>query len=432
MTFEQAMGVISGRKPLGINLGLQRVKQALALLGHPEERLRVIHIAGTNGKGSTATMIAAMLTAAGYRTGLYTSPAFTDLRDTITMDAVPISRETFAALTETVAALDPQMRDVGPLTEFEFVTVLTLQWFAQEKTDVCVVECGLGGDTDATNVFDAPLATVFTPISLDHTDWLGHTVADVARRKSGILKPQAAVITAPDQSPEALGVLFERAAALGATVRMRPPGAARVIEHGPNRLTFEVDDKVYAVPVNGVFQINNALTALETADALAAKGFSISEEARQAGLLSVRLPCRQEWIESDPPILLDGAHNPHGVSALAETLPRLCGHRRPLLLTGMLRDKDVAAVAELLRPLVQAVFCCTPDNPRALPAAELADAYRPLPVTVIDSPHAAFDAAWDLARSQDCPLVVGGSFFVAGAVRAQALEKGIIQSGKKG
>jgi len=423
MTYEQAINRIAGRKPLGMNFGLDRVKRALALLGHPERSLRVIHIAGTNGKGSTAAMIAAMLTAAGYRTGLYTSPALADVRDTITVDGTPISGEMFASLTGEIDALSEEMQAVGPLTEFEFVTVLTLLWFARERTDLCVVECGLGGDTDATNVFDAPLATVFTPISLDHTDWLGSTVADIARRKSGIMKPGAAVICAPDQSEAALGVLFEQAAALGLTVRMPNRAAATVAEQKPNRLAFFIGDKEYTLSVNGSFQVSNALTALETVDAVAAQGFSVSNEARRAGLSALRLPCRQEWLDADPPILLDGAHNPHGVAVLADTIPQLCGDRAPVLLTGMLRDKDVAAVADLLRPLVREVFCCTPDNSRALSAAELAKHYRPLPVTVTDPPSAAFDAAWQRARSFGCPLVVGGSFYVSGAVRAQALEK---------
>ena len=431
MTFEQAKNCIAGRKVLGMNFGLTRVRRALALLGRPDEALRIIHIAGTNGKGSTAAMIAAMFTAAGYRTGRYTSPALTDVRDTITLDAQPIPEETFAALTEEIEALTPQMQDVGTLTEFEFVTVLTLLWFAREHTDLCVIECGLGGDTDATNVIDAPLATVFTPISLDHTNLLGTTVADIARRKVGIMKPKAAVISAPDQSEEALGVLFERAAALGSTVRMRHPGAATVIEQRPNRLTFEVDDKVYTLSVNGAFQVTNALTAIETIDAVAAQGFPVSDEAKRAGLLAVRLPCRQEWLASEPPILLDGAHNPHGVAALAESIPHLCGDQTPVLLTGMLRDKDVAAVADLLRPLVRTVFCCTPDNPRALSGEDLAAVYHPMPATVIDPPEAAFDAAWAHARALGCPLLVGGSFYVAGAVRELALTK-VSDSDKKG
>ncbi|MBR3289973.1 MAG: bifunctional folylpolyglutamate synthase/dihydrofolate synthase [Clostridia bacterium] len=423
MTFEQAVNRIADRKPLGMNFGLERMKRALTLLGHPERALHAVHIAGTNGKGSTAAMIAAMCTAAGYRTGRYTSPAIADVRDTITIDETPISGEMFAALTDEIDALTPQMQDVGPLTEFEFVTVLTLTWFAREHTDLCVVECGLGGDTDATNVFDTPAATVFTPIALDHTDWLGSTIADIARRKSGIMKPKAAVISAPDQSEEALGVLFERAAALGLTVRMPHAAAATVTGQKPNHTAFFAYDKEYTLSLNGAFQINNALTALETVDSLAAQGFPVGEDARRAGLAAVRLPCRQEWIEADPPILLDGAHNPHGVAALANTIPILCGDRTPLLLTGMLRDKDVAAVADRLRPLVREVVCCTPDNPRALPAADLAPHYAPLPVTVIDPPETAFAAAYDRAKALGRPLVVGGSFYVSGAVRPLALSR---------
>lgn len=447
MTATQIRQTLESLRGAGMLAGTERIKRLLSLLSHPERRLRVIHIAGTNGKGSTSRMIQSLFTAAGYRTGLYTSPTVTTLYDTLTIDGTPIPERVFGELLREIVACLPQLQDVGGLSEFECVTALCLLWFAREHTDLCVVECGLGGRDDATNVFPSPLAAVFTPIALDHTALLGPTVEAIAQNKAGILRPSCRVVSSPGQDVDALGVLFEEAARQGLTVRAAAPALAGSVTQTPGALTFSRGDQTYTLPLCGRFQADNALTALETADALAECGFSVDETARRRGLSSVTLPCRQELLSLDPPALLDGAHNPHGVAALRDTIETLWPDTPVVLVYGMLRDKDTAACAGLLAPLCAHVRCCTPPGPRALdgdalraqflksanpPAGSKANgtARPPDPtggraaygesaadVQTCGSPEAALREGWALARAEGLPLVVGGSFTVAGPLR---------------
>lgn len=423
MTCSEALRTIDSLKPGGMKWGLDRMERILALCGHPERRLRFVHIAGTNGKGSTARMIQCILTAAGYRTGLYASPAVTGLRDTITVDSAPISEEDFGALTEKLLSFRGQMGDAGELSEFELTTALAFLHFARQHTDICVVECGLGGRDDATNVIPAPLAAVLTPVSLDHTAILGKTIGEIAEKKCGILKPPCAVITSPDQHEDALAVLLEQAARLGLTVRIPSAGSTRFTALELGRTEFTYGGLTVSLPLTGEFQRGNALTAIETVRALAPAGFPVTDEQIAAGLRNAVMPCREEVLCRDPLILIDGAHNPQGVAALAETLRR----HTPggfTLVTGMLADKDTAGCMKLLAPFCRRAFCCTPDNPRALPAAELAkilhEAAPALPVEVIDSPTEALETAM---RERKPPLFVAGSFYVAAALRPLLLHK---------
>ncbi len=425
MTEQQIAQTLESLEGAGILPGTARIQRLLSLLGHPERRLRVVHVAGTNGKGSTARMIQSLLTAAGYRTGLYTSPTVTTLYDTITIDGAAIPTEAFGSLLSEITALLPQLQAVGGLSVFECVTALCLLWFAREHTDICVIECGLGGRDDATNVFPAPLVTVFTPIALDHTAVLGPTVEAIAQNKAGIIHPPCTVVSAPHQDVDALGVLFEAAANQGLTVRTAAPASPEAVMDTPGKLTFSRGDKSYTLPLCGRFQTDNAQTALETVDALASYGYPVDDAARRAGLAAVRLPCRQELLSESPPVLLDGAHNPHGIAALRDTVRSLWPDTPIVLVVGMLRDKDTAACADLLSPLCAHVCCCTPQTPRALDAAALASQFtRPdmhasgyPDVQACSALEDALRAGWQLAQSAGLPLVVGGSFTVAGPLR---------------
>lgn len=415
MTFEEAMRYYESLHRGGIRPGLDRMRRAMELAGDLHRHLRVVHVAGTNGKGSTARMIQSMLTAAGWRVGLYSSPAVTGVCDTITVDGTPISPETFATLTSTWKDRQPSMGEVGELSEFEMVTALALDWFRQERVDVCVLECGMGGREDATNICPPPLAAVLTPIALDHTAFLGDTLEAITAEKCGIIKPPCAVVTSPAQSPEALAVIYGHAAEKGLTVRQPGRGAATLLSRRAGEVTFSFDGEEYTVPLGGAFQMDNALTALETVDALAAAGFPVDTAAKKQGLATATLPCRQEVVCRTPLRLIDGAHNPHGVAALAEALREM----QPLtLLFGMLRDKDTAACTALLAPLATHVVCCTPPSERALPAAELAAGFRAAgaaDVQAMEDPAEALRLAEKLAGEN--PLVVGGSFYTAAAVR---------------
>lgn len=423
MTFNEAVQYCEALRQSGIRLGLDRLRRALALAGDPQRRLRVIHVAGTNGKGSTARMIQCILTAAGWRVGLYSSPAVTGVCDTVTLNGEGLSQERFAALIERWKGIQDNLDDADRLTEFELLTAAAFTYFEEEQVDVCVLECGMGGREDATNVCPPPLAAVFTPIDLDHTAFLGETVEVIARQKSGIIKPPCVVITTPSQSPEALAVLFEEAAAHGLVVRQANRRAATVLSTRPGEVRFAFDGEEYTLPLGGEFQVDNALTALETVRALVACGLAASTEACRCGLSLATLPCREEVVCRAPLIVLDGAHNPHGIQEAVSQLQNMSKEGPVTLLIGMLRDKDTAACATLLAPHAARVVCCTPPGPRALPAAELAAQFTAAgarEVCVVNAPQDAWETARQLAK--EAPLFVGGSFYTAAAVRPLACE----------
>lgn len=424
MTYIEALAYIDSLKPGGMKMGLARMDRVLDLLGRPQDKLRVVHIAGTNGKGSTARMIQAMAEAGGSKTGLFTSPAVTGVRDTIRIGDEAIPEEAFAALTAELAALAPQMGEAGGLSEFELLTALAITWFAREETALAVIECGLGGRDDATNVFDHPLVCVLTPVSLDHTAMLGDSVEEIARVKCGILRPDCSVVSSPGQEEDALGVLLEEAAALGLTVHTPGTAAAPILEEAPDRLVFEWEGDPVTLSLTGAFQRDNALTALCVMRLLETKGIPFRRDEALAVLREVRMPCRQEVLRRRPLRMLDGAHNPHGIRALVQTLEAMPeAERTPLtLLCGMLRDKDVRTCVSLLAPLCAQVICCAPDNPRALSGEELAAVFRKagVPAEAVDAPDAALAIA--RKRAGEGPLLVGGSFFLAGTIRQQLLK----------
>lgn len=418
MTYAEAERYLVSLRRGGIRPGLERMERGLSLRGDPHRRLRVVHVAGTNGKGSVARMIQCILTAAGYRTGLYSSPSVTGTCDTITVDGVPILPEVFAEQVSVWRECQSHMGDGGTLSEFELVTALALEYFAQQRVDVCVLECGLGGRQDATNICPPPLAAVLTPIALDHRDLLGNTVEAIAAEKCGILKPPCRVIASPTQTPEVLAVIYACAATQGLTVRQPQSAAATLLAQGMDGLQFSYAGEVYATPLVGAFQLDNALTALETVAALGECGFAVDVAACRAGLAAATLPCRQEVVSRAPLVMLDGAHNPHAIAALVDTVRREMAGEPLTLMIGMLRDKDTAACAALLAPLAAHVICCTPPSGRALEAATLAEQFvaagAPY-VIAVPEPAAALTTARTLVDTR--PLLVGGSFYTAAAVR---------------
>lgn len=417
MTYKQALSYLKQCKAAGMTMGLSRMERIMELCGNPHRRLKTVHIAGTNGKGSTARMIQAIGAAAGYRVGLFSSPAVTGLRDTINVDNQAISEEAFAAWITRLKSEQPSMGPAGPCSEFELLTAAAFGWLAEQQTDFCVVECGLGGREDATNILPPPLIATFTPVSLDHTAILGTTVEAIARQKCGIIKPPCGIVTAPGQPPEALGVIYETAARWGLSVRQPHRASARITEEDWGRLCFSYDHMDITLPLTGRVQCDNALTAIETMRVLGEKGFPVTSEQICAGLSAVQMPCRQEILSRHPLRLLDGAHNPQGIARLAETLSRLSVE--PLvMLMGMLADKDVGAVMELLAPFCREMICCTPPYPeRALPAVELAACAARGGVRAVAVPEPAAALAEAHRRAGDGPLLIGGSFYTCAAVR---------------
>lgn len=415
MDFAESLTWLEGlRRKSGILPGTDRIRKVLSICGDPQEKLRVVHVAGTNGKGSVCAFLRAIALEAGYRVGVFSSPEPISVLQTITIDGAAIPSEAFAALCSEVRFVCEQNQIV--LSEFEVITVISLLCFYRERCDLTIIECGMGGAEDATNVFSSPLCCVLTAVSLDHTAFLGQTLAEIARNKCGIIKNGSHVVTVQNQEEDVLEEIFSSAAEKGATVHF-PSGNATICESNLNGTVFVLNEKRYHISLSGAFQVHNAQAALEIVRVLSEKGFNFTGEDVQNGLDTAAIPCRQEVICRDPLCILDGAHNVQGIKALAETV-RFIAEKRPVIgLFGMLRDKDCAACAAILAPLFEQVVCCAPENPRALPADELAQLFEQngTPAASFSSLKEALCKAKELATNK--PLVVGGSFYLSYPVR---------------
>lgn len=370
MTYEEALSYIHSICWKGSKLGLDRTRELLGKLNDPQKELKFIHIAGTNGKGSTAAMLSSILEEAGYRVGLYTSPFINRFNERMQVNHQPIPDEELAALTEYVRPHADAMAD-SP-TEFELITALAMVWFARQKCDIVVLEVGMGGELDSTNIIDVPEAAVIAAMGMDHVKELGPTMADIARAKAGIIKEGGRVVSYGG-NPEADEVIAAVCRARNASL-CQPDFSAIV----PGDFSLEGQTFSYKgwrglrIPLVGAYQMNNAAVVLETVEVLRQRGWSVSDEAVRQGLADTRWPARFEVLRRDPVFIVDGGHNPHGIRATAESLSRLFPGRKITFVTGVMADKDVEHILGLIVPLAEQFFTVRPDNPRAMDAGELA------------------------------------------------------------
>jgi dihydrofolate synthase/folylpolyglutamate synthase len=445
MDFDDAVRYVRGRLRLGVKLGNDRFLALLERLGNPQELLEVVHIAGTKGKGSTAVMAASILQAAGYRTGTYLSPYVYDVRERIQIDGAMIPREDFARWVTTIKPhVDAlEATDFGPTTEFELKTAIGFCYFAEQKVDYAVVEVGLGGRLDATNVFNAPLVTGITTIGYDHVELLGPTLADIAREKAGIIKPGIPCVTAVPAGSEAdcsiSAICRERGAPL---VRVARAGTNAEITYGASdegslnvRTSLRKLDGV-RMRLRGSFQHGNAATALGMLDSIAEdRRPRITDEQARRGLEEAYLPARLDHVASNPVVVVDGAHNELAAQALAtalreeDLLPRGVGHespRRLILVVGMSRNHAPASFLDPLLALRPAAVIATqpefhPRESREV-AAVAADAKVDI-VRVVDTSVAdACREALSIATPNDV-ICLTGSFYTAGDVSLETWRK---------
>lgn len=369
-------------------LGLERIRELLERLGRPQDRLKFVHVAGTNGKGSICAYLASILSAAGHRTGMFTSPYIERFEERIRVDGVMISpdelRDVTLAVREHAEAMAEETGDHP--TEFELMTAVALEHFARCGCDIVVLEVGLGGRLDSTNVIDAPEACVIARIGLDHTALLGNTLAAIAGEKAGIVKEGSAVVSWP-QEPEAMAVIEHAAAEHGCELRVPDfaqleEGIVKWEDGAPPFRPFSYKEWAdLRTGILGSYQPQNAMVALEAVDVLRGRGWRIPDEAVRAGVAQTRWPGRFEIVEggSSPDgfaIVVDGGHNPQGARALADSLAEVFPGRKPVFVIGVLEDKDYPRMLEDVLPLGSAFVCVTPDNPRALSAHKLARAIR--------------------------------------------------------
>ena len=386
-------------------LGLDRIRAVLAALGNPEKAYRVVHVAGTNGKGSTSAMIAAGLRAAGVRTGLFTSPHLVEPTERIQIDGIPVSQAQFSRafdmVHEAAASLD---LDAHP-SYFETVAAMAFWLFREMSVKTTVIEVGLGGRLDATNIVE-PALTVITPIDMDHQVFLGETIESIAAEKAGILKPGVPAVFAR-QRPDAQAVLDARAAELGIPVKRAADFEIRDLEIDARGSRFSGIE----CPLAGEHQVDNAITA-----ALALETLGVSPK----GISETTWPGRLEHISPNPDILLDGAHNPAGVRALIRYLERFYPDRKRWIIFGAMRDKAVAEMGALLFPLADELILTAADSPRSMPPeelAELAPQGRAVP-----NIGAALKLVAGEASADDL-IVITGSLFLVGEARAASYNK---------
>ena len=417
MTYEEALSYIHSICWKGSKLGLDRTRELLGKLGDPQKELKFIHIAGTNGKGSTAAMLSSILEEAGYRVGLYTSPFIDRFNERMQVDHQPIPDDTLAELTALVRLYADGMAD-SP-TEFELITALAMVWFAREKCDIVVLEVGMGGELDSTNIIDVPEAAVIAAMGLDHVKELGPTMADIARAKAGIIKEGGRVVSYGG-NPEADEVIAAVCRARNASLRQPDFSAIVPGDFGLEGQTFSYKDwRDLRVPLVGTYQMKNAAVVLETVETLRQRGWSVSDEAVRKGLAATRWPARFEVLRRDPVFIVDGGHNPHGIRATAESLERLFPGRKITFVTGVMADKDVEHILGLIVPLADRFFTVRPDNPRAMDAGELARRVRAMGaraeacVSVREGVDRAIQA--EGPQGVACAL---GSLYMSGEVRA--------------
>ena len=405
------MAYIHATEWQGSRPGLSRITALLAALGNPERGLRVIHIAGTNGKGSTSAMLASCLRASGYKTALFTSPYLYSFGERMQIDGTPISD---AALCRVIERLRPKVDEMADRpTEFELITAAALLWFSEEAVDYAVIEVGMGGRLDATNVFPSPLLSIITGISLDHTAYLGDTEAAIAREKAGILKEGTPALVG-DVSPEAREAILAAASERGTPLSFLDPTAIGDVLPTRYGTTFSYRKrKEIKIPFSAVYQPKNASLVLDACDLLRKRGVLLPEEAILAGLRSVTWPGRFEYLRHEPDVVFDGSHNPEGIAAAMASIEALY-EGEFLLLTGVMRDKDYTAMIEALSARVAHAFCVRPDNPRALPEDELSAAWREAGVaaTAYRSVLSAMQDALREADEKRMPLFILGSLYL--------------------
>ena len=414
--YENALAYVVSRERFGSKLGLAQIGRLLERLGNPQDKLKCIHVAGTNGKGSTTAMIAGALTAAGYQTGMYVSPSVEMFAERIQVNMQPADEASLANAIFSVKAAADAMEAAGEgiPTEFEIVTAAAFLIYQQAGCDFAVLETGLGGRYDATNIIQKPLAAVIMSVSYDHMAVLGGTVSKIAAEKCGIIKDGCPVVTYAEQAPEALETIRAACAAAGSQLIVPDLSDFAVLSVDLNGTRFTYRGNEYWTKMPGVHFAKNALSAIETLHLLAKAGYAIDDAAIAAGIAGKPMAARMEKIYDAPCVLLDGAHNPDGVEKLCQTMDSLLKDRRIITVMGMFRDKDYAKCIPEIARRSHVFIATTPPSQRALPAREtaaLASGKAPL-VCIAQRPQMALISALRFAGPDDVVLCCGSLSFL--------------------
>lgn len=424
MNYNEAMAYIQNAYKFGINYGLDRTKKILELLGNPQEKIRCIHIAGTNGKGSITAMTSKILEIAGYKVGMYTSPFIEEFEERIQINGQNIKKDELAIIVSRIAEIVQKVVDMGyeHPTEFEIITCCMFVYFYEQNVDFAVIEVGLGGREDSTNVI-TPLASVITSISLDHMNILGDSIAKIASEKAGIIKDNVPVISYM-QVDEAMKVIEDKCSQTNSKLIVADPSFVKegkiIFNFGTQNLIIDTKNDHYDINLNllGVHQKLNCNVVINLMECLISQNFKISKQNILDGLKEVHWPARLELMKKNPMVVLDGAHNIDGIRNLTESIKTYFKYDKLILILGILADKQVDEMIDMIVPLADKIIAVSPNSDRAKEADELAKIIKkqnPSCIAIKDYTQ-AYKTALSHCKEDDL-LLIAGSLYLIGDMR---------------
>lgn len=416
MNYEETLQYIHKVSWSGSRPGLERIRELLRLAGDPQDELKFVHVAGTNGKGSTCAMLSSILCEAGYRTGLFISPFVNRFNERIQLNNEPIADGELARITTLLRPIAEGMED--PPTEFEMITAVAFMYYKLQACDIVVLEVGLGGERDSTNIISTPEAAVITAMGFDHTKQLGGSMDEIAKAKAGIIKRGGDVVIYGENA-DAEAVFKRVTQSLGGRLHRPDFNALRLTRYDLEGQTFDYHNHIgLRIPLIGAYQLKNAAVAVKTAEVLAEKGWNIDEGAIRRGLESAFWPARFEVVGRRPVVIVDGGHNPHGVNATAESLRRYFPGKPVTFVIGVMADKDINGMLPPILPLAAEFIAVRPDFYRAMPAEELAGLIQAAgaPAVAADSAEEGVKLAVRRA-GPDGVVCALGSLYMSGDIR---------------
>ena len=417
LTYDDALSYIENYTWSKTRPGLSRTYELLEVLGNPQDALKFVHVAGSNGKGSTCAMLSSILSKSGLKTGFYLSPHLSGFCERFQIDGAQISEEDFIDTTRKVAAAADRLGDHP--SQFEISTAIAFLYFKTQSCDIVVLEVGMGGSLDSTNVIKAPELAIICNIGLDHTDFLGSTLAEIAENKAGIIKPGCEVVCY-EMASEALSIIENRCKELNTPLHISKFDNLNCLSRSLKSQSFSYEGAKYSISLLGKHQCKNASVAIEAVKVLRSRGWTISDEALRFGLRDAKWPARFEILSLDPIFILDGGHNPQCASSIAQAISDYLPKQKLRLIIGMLADKNVSEVIDILAPKVSEFYCLTPDSDRAMPADELAALIMSKGLSA-KSYSSSEECLSELLESvSEQAIMAFGSLYLAGELRESA------------
>lgn len=423
LNYEQAISYVHSLTKFGSILGLDRISKLLEMIDNPQNNLKFIHIAGTNGKGSVTAICANILKKSGYRVGMYISPYVVDFSERFQINGNYISKDDLVELISIVKSKVDELNNEGiTITEFEFITAVAFLYFNKYACDIVCLEVGIGGLYDATNVINSPLACVITSISLDHTQILGENIYQIATQKAGIIKENSTVVVYPLMNRDAFKAIQEKSEQTDSVIKIAYKNDINIISCGVNGTSFTFEENEYFTSLVGEHQAYNSVLAIQTMQALVEKGYSISDDEIKCGLRNINFAARFEVINQLPLIVLDGSHNFEGVKGLQKTLSNIKA-KRLFGIVAMLEDKDYENSIKLISPLFDTLITVEIENQRAVNYKKLADVISAYNENALyfKEQNAALEFIKENLTENDA-LIVFGSLYLASEIREKLME----------